>query len=222
MFTKFSRKDYNYKLIILLLIAVIFGTIVIDSADSSFTFNRIWGAVLAIALMFFISVINYDFICKFYTILFVINIIILILVLLFGVEVNNATRWIMIGGAGSIQFQPSEFSKIIMIIFVATLLDKFDASNKINSFPCIGLFALSVGSTLLLIVLEPDLSTTICLTLVMVTMIYLAGLSYKIIGIALLIFIPLVGSFLWYIQRPDQKLLRGHQVNRILQFLYIY
>ncbi len=68
--------------------------------------------------------------------------------------------------------------------------------------------------------MEPDLSTTICLTLVMLVMLYVAGLSYKIIGIALLILIPLAGSFLWYIQLPDQKLLQPYQVARILQFIY--
>lgn len=220
MFTKFSRKDYNFKLVILLLIAIIFGTVVIDSADSSFTTKRIVGAVVGLILMFFVSFINYEFVCKFYVILYGINIVMLILVLLFGVEVNNATRWIMIGGAGGVQFQPSEFTKIFMIIFIATLLDKYDQRNSINSFRSILVFIVTVGATLLLIVSEPDLSTTVCLTLVLITMLYLAGLSYKIIGIGILILIPLVGSFLWYIQQPNQVLLHDYQVNRIMQFIF--
>ena len=220
MFTKFSRKDYNFKLIILLFIATIFGTVVIDSADSSFTSKRIFGVVVGFIIMIFVSFVNYDFICKFYIALYGINVIILLLVLLLGVEVNGATRWILVGGAGGIQFQPSESTKIIMIVFVATLLDKFKHDDKINTVKCIGLFALSVGFTLLLIASEPDLSTTICVTLVMVTMLYLSGLSYKIIGIALLVLIPLVGSFLWYIHLPNQSLLKGYQLRRILQFIY--
>ena len=192
MFTKFSRKDYNFTLLVLLIVAIVFGTVVINSADSSFTTKRIVGAVAGFILMIFISFVNYEFICKFYGLLYGINVIILLLVLLVGVEVNNATRWIMVGGAGGIQFQPSEFSKIIMIVFVAVLLDKFKGHNQLNTIHCIGMFLLTVGITLLLIVSEPDLSTTICLTLVMVSMFYVAGLSYKIIGIILLICIPLI------------------------------
>ncbi|MGN0436505.1 MAG: FtsW/RodA/SpoVE family cell cycle protein, partial [Wujia sp.] len=82
------------------------------------------------------------------------------------------------------------------------------------------LYIAFIGITLLLIVSEPDLSTTICLTLVLFTMLYVAGLSYKIIAFALLILIPLAGSFLWYIQKPDQVLLKDYQVARILQFIY--
>ncbi|MBE5945142.1 MAG: rod shape-determining protein RodA [Lachnospiraceae bacterium] len=220
MFTKFNRKDYNFKLVILLLISIIVGTVVIDSADSSFTQKRIVGVVVGLIMMFFISIINYEFICKFYIVLYGANIVLLLLVLLVGKEVNNATRWIMVGGDGGIQFQPSEFSKILMIIFIAVLLDKFSTNNQINTFKCLLFYAISIGFTLLLIVSEPDLSTTICLTLVLLTMLYVAGLSYKIIGIALLIFLPLVGSFLWYIQQPNQKLLQDYQVARILQFIF--
>ncbi len=220
MFTKFNLKDYNFKLVILLLITSVFGTVVINSADSSFTVKRIVGLIAGLAIMTFISFVNYDFICKFYTILYGINIIILLLVMVAGVEVNNAKRWILVGGSGGIQFQPSEFSKIIMIVFVATLLDKYKQKDKINTFKCLFHFALVVGITLMLIVIEPDLSTTICLTLVMLTMLYITGLSYKIIAIALLIAIPLIGSFLWYIQRPGQILLHEYQVSRILQFIY--
>ncbi len=220
MFTKFSLKDYNFKLLFLVITAISIGIVVINSADSSFTVRQLIGAVVGLFVMLFVSTINYDFICKFSTIIYIINIIILLMVLLFGVTVNYAKRWIVLGGAGGIQFQPSEFSKIFMIIFTATFLGKYKDEDNINSFKCLFTFAMACGLSLLLIVLEPDLSTTICLTLVLITLLYVSGLSYKIIGIALLIFIPLGGSFLWYIQLPDQALLQDYQVARILQFIY--
>lgn len=220
MFTKFSLRDYNFKLLALVIIAVITGIIVINSADSSFTSRQIIGAVVGIIAMIFISIINYDFVCRFYMVFYIVNLVLLALVPLIGVNVNNATRWINIGGSGGVQFQPSEFSKQFMIIFTAVLLAKFKDDNKINTFKCIAMFALYSGLSLLLIVIEPDLSTTVCLTLVLVVMLYVAGLSYKIIGLVLLIFVPLAGSFLWYIQRPDQVLLKDYQVARIMQFIY--
>lgn len=220
MFTKFNLRDYNFRLLALIVIAVMTGIIVIDSADDSFTSRQIIGAVMGLIAMLFISVVNYDFVCKFYSIFYIVNLVLLVLVLLVGVEVNNAKRWINIGGEGGVQFQPSEFAKQFMIIFIATFLAKCKDDGKINSFRCIAFFALYSGLCLLLIVIEPDLSTTICLTLVLLTMLYVAGLSYKIIGLALLILVPLGGSFLWYIQRPNQILLKDYQVARIMQFIY--
>ncbi len=220
MFTKFNLKDYNFRLLALIVIAVVTGIIVINSANDSFTGRQIIGAVIGLAAMLFISVVNYDFVCKFYSIFYIVNLALLVLVLLVGVNVNNARRWINIGGDGGIQFQPSEFSKQFMIIFMAAFLAKYKDKGKINSFKCIAFFALYSGLCLLLIVTEPDLSTTICLMLVLLTMMYVSGLSYKIIGLALLILVPLAGSFLWYIQRPDQILLKDYQVGRIMQFIY--
>lgn len=220
MFTRFNLKDYNYKLFIMVCLAMICGIIMINSADNSYTVKQTIGVIVGILIMIFVSCVNYDFICRFYTIFFIINAIILILVPIAGVEVNNAKRWILIGGSGGVQFQPSEFSKILMILFTATFLSKLKEQKKINTFQGLALFAGLIGFSLLLIVIEPDLSTTICLALILVTMLYLAGLSYKIIGIALLILVPLAGSFLWYIQQPGQVLLRDYQVRRILQFIY--
>ena len=220
MFKKFSLKDYNFKLLILVIIAVIFGTVLINSADSSFTMRQIIGGTFAIFVMVFVSFINYDFICKFYTMVYAGVLAILALVLLFGVEVNSAKRWINVGGENGVQFQPSEFAKLGMIVFTGVLLAKFKDDDKLNSFRSLSMFAITSGICLLFIVLEPDLSTTVCLTLVLVTMLYVAGLSYRILGLAVLIFVPIAGSFLWYIQRPDQFLLKDYQVARILQFIY--
>lgn len=219
MFTKFNLKNYNFTLLILVLIAETIGIIVINSAESSFTFKQILGAALGLGIMIFLSLVNYEFICKFYITIYIINALFLLSVLLFGVNVNNATRWILIGGANGIQFQPSEFAKIFMIIFASTILGKHMDLKKINTFKFLSLFALSVGGCLILIVSEPDLSTTLCLTLVLLTMLYVSGLSYKLIGIALIIIIPLSNRFIWYIQKPNQKLLRDYQARRILQFI---
>lgn len=215
MFTKFNRKDYNFKLLFIVLMAITMGTIVIYSANSTYLSRQIVGIVLSLTIMIFVSLIDYNFICKFYRVLYIINAVLLMLVLVFGVTVNNARRWIVILGT---QFQPSELSKIFMIICVAAYLHK--NKSDINTFKCIAGYAILCAIPLFLILSEPDLSTTLCLALILVTLIYVSGLSYKVIGIILLIFIPLAGSFLWYIRKPDQKLLKPYQANRILQFVY--
>lgn len=220
MFTKFSLRDYNFKLFFTVVITIVIGIVCINSADSSFTVRQVIGAVMAVGIMAFVSAVDYEFICKLYMAIYGLNAALLLSVLLFGVEVNSATRWINIGGEGGVQFQPSEFSKIMMIVCYSTLLAKLRRDNELNTVSGLGKMAVTAALPLGLIVLEPDLSTTLCLTFVLLTLIYLAGISYKLIAIALLVFVPVAGSFIWYIQRPDQILLKDYQVGRILQFIY--
>lgn len=220
MLTKFSLRDYNFKLLFLVIAAICFGCVMINSVEASLTSRQIMGGLMGLAIMLVLSIIDYNFICKFYLVYYVLNVIMLLSVLLFGVEVNNATRWINVGGENGVQFQPSEFSKILMILFISTLLSKYKEKERINTVRCILFFLITCGISLMLIVSEPDLSTTICISLVLVTLLYVSGLSYKLIGIGLLILIPVAGSFLWYIQLPNQVLLKDYQVGRIMQFIY--
>jgi rod shape determining protein RodA len=221
MFTRFNPKRYNFPLLITVIIAIGIGCVMVNSADSSYTQRQLIGAVVGIVLMIFVSFIDYGFICRFYVPLYIINLVLLALVLFMGVNVNNATRWLVIGGDNGVQFQPSELSKLIVIICAATFLDKYKKRNKINSFKCLALFALLTALTLFLISQEPDLSTTLCHMFILVTILYVSGLSYKLIIIALLILVPLSGSFLWYIQQPGDKILiKQYQINRILPFIY--
>ena len=217
MFKKIKFKSYNYLLLLLVMAVMTASVPIIKSVDDWYASRQIIGVILAAVIMLIIALFDYHFICKFYIIFYFINIGLLLAVLMFGDSENNATRWFTMAG---ITFQPSELTKIFMIIFMATLLSHAKEKEKLSNFSTLVKFAVTLGAPILLIFMQPDLSTSICIILVMITMYYLAGLSYKTIGIILLIFIPLVSGFIWYIQRPDQKLLYEHQVNRIMSFIY--
>ena len=134
----------------------------------------------------------------------------------FGKTVNNAKRWYGIGDFMTIQ--PSEFTKLFMIICMAVLLTKL--KDKLNTWKSLLLIAVFCAPPLLLIKKQPDLSTTVDIFLIMVAMVYVTGLSYKLIGIVALILVPLSSVFFWYIQQPGQKLLNDYQLGRILAFRY--
>ena len=80
-------------------------------------------------------------------------------------------------------------------------------------------YAILSAIPLALIIVEPNLSTTICTALVICLMIYIGGLSYKFIGTVLLILVPVAIIFLSIVVQPDQKLLKDYQQKRILAFL---
>ena len=89
-------------------------------------------AIIGIALMLFISKIDYRFYKKYYWFVYAVSVLVLLLVLIpkLGIEVNGATRWIGIPGIG--QFQPSEITKIGLIIFYAGYLS--DHKSELKDF----------------------------------------------------------------------------------------
>ena len=216
MLQKYHLRNYNFKLLILVLAATIMGTLMINSADSSYLNKQIIGLVICLFGMITLSLIDYKFVSKFHSILYFINIILLLCVILFGTSANGAQRWL--GSENFVTVQPSEFTKIIMIICAAHFLA--DHKETINTFKTLIEYAILCAIPLILIVAQPDLSTTIDIFFILFMMLFVAGLSYKIIGITFLCTIPLAGSFLWYIKQPNPLFFKDYQVQRILAFLY--
>ena len=80
-------------------------------------------------------------------------------------------------------------------------------------------YAILAGLPLALIIMEPNLSTTICTAVVICFLIYIAGLSYRFIGTVLIILIPTAIIFLSIVVQPNQPFLKDYQQERILSFL---
>lgn len=218
---KYDFKNYNLLLVLVILVIACFGALMIYSAsNSSESMNncmkQLIGVGFSFLLMIGISLIDYNFILKFYWLIYVVNFGILALTKVIGTDLNtNAVRWIKI--TDSISLQPSEFAKIFMILFLAKFLTV--NREKISSFKFLGILAIILGLPIYLIYDQPDLSTTLLIFVVMVTMIYCAGLRYKNIAIILLCIVPILITGIIYIQSPDQVLLEKYQVNRIMAFI---
>ncbi len=117
------------------------------------------------------------------------------------------------------QFQPSEFTKLLLILFTVKLLCMY--KDKINDWRFLTILAILLAIPLAFILKQPNLSTTLLTFLILFTVIFCAGLSYKIIGIALLIIVPVVSGFMIYISNPDNKVffIQDYQRTRIMAFL---
>ena len=120
---KYQFKNYNWVLISAVLILSGMGVMFINSADSSYTSKQLIGLIFCAGIMLLLSVVNFNFVCGFSRILYLINIVLLVLVKLVGVKVNGAQRWINLGFT---RLQPSELTKIIMIIFVAVYIQEHE------------------------------------------------------------------------------------------------
>lgn len=214
-FTKpYHLKDYKFSLVLLVLALSVIGVLVVGSAKASLQGKQIFGVVIGIIAMVVVSLIDYMWIQNFYWLIYLFTVLVLGAVLLFGTNVNGATRWIDLGFT---TFQPSELAKILLILFFSKFI--MEHEEDINDKFTLLKYAILAGIPLALILVEPNLSTTICTALLICLMIYVGGLSYKFIVSVLLILIPVAAIFLSIVVQPDQKILKDYQQKRILAFI---
>lgn len=213
MLRQYRLKNYNFKLILFVVALSFIGYFAIGSAKESVQQRQLYGIIIGIILMILVSLINYSAYYYIRWILYILNIILLILVLVAGHEVNGSKRWINIG----FQFQPSELAKILLILFFAQFIMK--NKNNLNTISTIILSLLLLSAPLLLIYKEPDLSTTIMVVVSFAVMLFVGGLSYKIVLTILGISIPSGVLFFSIILQDDRKILEDYQIIRILAWL---
>ncbi|MBQ7603152.1 MAG: putative lipid II flippase FtsW [Clostridia bacterium] len=184
--TKFFDKN---SIIIALLTIVLctFGILMVYSAScynaehnfgtsTYFVTKQLIGFGLGIVAMFVLSRVDYHFLSKMYIPALIVGILLLIVVLIPGVGISSygARRWI---GFGPLSFQASEISKFCFIIFCAGYMTKYKdrMTTFVGTLPilCSGLVMC------LLIMLEPNMSITICFGVVMVVMLLIGGMRIK-------------------------------------------
>lgn len=215
MIKQYKLRFYNFRLVFFLLAISLFGIQLVGTAAADLRTKQLFGVILGVAVMLVLSLMDYSWIMNFQWIMYFGNIVMLVGVRLFGDSANGAARWIDLG---FIRFQPTELSKIIIIVFFAKFF--MDHEEKLNSFRVIVESAILLLIPLILIYNQPDMKNTITVAILFCVLIYVAGLSYKIIGGAILIAIPLIIVFLSIVIQPDQKLIKDYQRNRIMSFLY--
>lgn len=215
MIKQYRLRDYNFRLVIFLIGLTFTGVLLVGSAEPALRNKQFFGMMLGAAIMLIVSLMDFSWILNFYWILYGCNIILLLSVWIFGTESNGASRWLRIGG---FQFQPTELSKILIVMFFARFF--MEHEENLNTLRTLVQTAILAAIPLMLIFSQPDLKNTITVVILICIMLYLAGLSYKIIGGAILIIVPLVVVFLFIVVQPNQKLIKDYQRDRIMTFLH--
>ena len=213
---KYRIWDYDFKLIAMVVVLTIVGIMAIGSAEPSNQKKQIAGMVLGIVMMIFISILDYSVITMFYPVYYVLNLVLLSLVFTgLSHTVKGATRWINLFG---IQFQPSEASKILLILFFSQFIMKYKDRVKKLSFVFICLLLLA--PPLLLVFSQPDLSTTIMLTLIVATILFTAGINWKLVATVLVVTVPTALLVIFDALSDNSFILKDYQRRRILAWLH--
>lgn len=200
---------------------VLFGALMVFSASavlasdnyhSSYYFlwrQLVW-AVVGIAAVVVMMQIDYRRLASPMIVFPALALQFILLVAVFFVDrSHNTHRWFHLGPAS---FQPSELAKIVLTMFLAFFLDL--RKGQVNDCKhTLTPIALIVGVMAMLVLAEPDLGTTLALGLVVVAMLYSAGLNLRYFGLAGLITLP---GLYWMIFHST------YRHNRLLAFLDPY
>ena len=215
MLKQYKLRNYHFQLVISILVLNIIGILIIGSAKHSVQKMQILGCIIGMVAMVIVSLMDYSFILRF-TWLYYIGIIVLLGLVMTGIgdSAGGAQRWIDFGG---FRFQPSELAKIVLILFFARFFSKH--AENLNTVKTIGLSFVLIGIPLLLIVKQPDTSTSIAIALIFISLLFIAGLSYKIVLTVLGICIPTGLIGITVILRMAQSS-ANYRFGRIMAWLY--
>lgn len=197
---------------------VLFGVVMVYSASYYFarrTYNnqyfylikQLIGFILGFFFLNVLRNIDYNKLKKFGLISVIVSAILLILVFIPGLGVENygARRWINLPG---FTLQPSEIAKFSFVLFASQYLSK--NYKEIKNFK--NLLPILIAGTIfcLLIILEPNMSITMCVGLIMLFMLFVGGISFKHF---LLFCIPII------ILVPILIIIEPYRLDRLLAFI---
>jgi rod shape determining protein RodA len=139
--------------------------------------------------------------------LYVVNVGLLVMTLAIGSGVGNSARWVEIG---PLTFQFSELAKILMIIVLATYLG--NREGRLDSLGAILGACLLMVPPLILVMMQPDLGTSLVLASILAGMLFMSGASLRWLlagALGVVAAVPIAWNYV----------LRDYQQNRILSFL---
>ena len=213
-----NHKKRNFLLVTLVLFLCIFGMVMIYSASSyssdilygdSFHFvkKQLFGFALGVVLFIIAKNFDYHRFLKLRWWVFGLSIVLLILVFVpfIGISANGARRWI---GFAGLNLQSSEVAKFGFVIFASCYMSR--NYLKMKSFKGILPVLLAGGCVCLLVILEPNMSVTMCIGIVMIIMLIIGGMSWKHFAILAVPAIALVVMLI---------LVEPYRLDRLMAFI---
>lgn len=214
---KVLQRKNNIIIICCVVFLSVFGCVMVYSASkyaATVQYNnpffylkkQIIGAVIGLIGLIVCSFVNHKIYKKFYWLFYIVGLVFLCLVFVPGLGKTSygATRWI---GFGSFTMQPSEVAKFCLVFFLAGFLSDEDKLSKFNN---IIICLLSGGVYCLLIMLEPNMSITMCVALTLMFMLFIGGMRLKVFGAMV---VPAISLAVLLI------LIEPYRLNRIVAFI---
>jgi rod shape determining protein RodA len=217
-------KNLDFTLLVVVGLLVVIGLLMVFSATRSnnvltqghpykFVLKQLLAVVLGFILAFSLLFFDYRISDRMSQFLYICNILLLVLVLTpLGIVRNGARSWLF-GGL----FQPSEFSKIVMIVTLGKYLAE---KESLNSFYNFFIPFIHMAVPLFLILLEPDLGTALVFIFIFFTMLYIAGApGWKILTILFIGVMGITTMFVAHRYLNTPLLIKPYQIARLTSFI---
>ncbi|MBR4725794.1 MAG: FtsW/RodA/SpoVE family cell cycle protein [Lachnospiraceae bacterium] len=232
-------KRYDFKSFSFMLFAIVYVLgftgiyliSILQDADERMYQKQIAAYAVGLVVILLVSIIDYHFIGKYFIVLYLISLGLLLICRfsntypIYGWAHYDARRWIKIGGDPSLgkdnpgfEFMPSEITKVAMIIFTAKFFDL--CYKKIKKIWVMLLSIVFMAIPTFLILTQTDLSTSVVLVATFAVMLFASEIPLKFILPFVIVGVPLAGGLFWYVQQPDQVLLKWYQQQRILAAIH--
>jgi rod shape-determining protein rodA1 len=209
----FWRLDFI--LILFTLILSTIGVLAITSSNESLRNKQIIGIVVSLVIMFLFSMIDYHRLIDLYWFGYIASLALLMIVILKGHDSHGASRWIQIGG---FTFQPSEITKIMLILFFAKFIMKY--RDRIRSISFVMLCVLLLAPPVFLVLKQPDLSTSIMLLVIFTSILFVGGMDRRLLTTVMMVVVPLSILVIVSASWKNSPFLKLYQQKRILSWLH--
>ena len=200
-------KSIEWGIVICTVILLAIGLTALLSATQNSDYEEFKKQIMWIAISVPVTIaiifIDYELLAKISPFIYGITIILLIAVL-FTEPINGATSWFNIG---PFSFQPAEFAKITVIMFLSTIMVRVQQRSKdeINRFLKLTMILGTVAIPTILIILQPDYGTAVAFLVALIFMLYVAGIDKKYIIVSALIAVILIPVAYFFILPEHAK-----------------
>jgi rod shape determining protein RodA len=214
-----SFRDFDWVLLAFVLLICTLGVLEIYSTTQGTKFagahvKQIYWILAGLALMFAVSLFNYQILLDNASWLYGASILALLAVALFGKKYLGARRWILLPGGQ--HFQPSEWVKLVLIIGLAKYFaEENDEGASLSDVAKAGVIA---AIPMLLVLKQPDLGTALTYVPVALMALFLGGIQFRH-GAVILVVAGLLAPALW-VYGPQLHLVKQYQKDRLTNFLH--
>ena len=200
-------KNFEWGILICTIILLAIGLVALFSATQNSDYDefkkQIMWIGISIPVIVVVILVDYEILAKISPVIYGLSLISLVAVL-FTEPINGATSWFNIG---PFSFQPAEFAKIAVVLFMANVIVKLQQKGRdeINRFWKLGIILATVAVPTLLIIKQPDYGTALAFLVALIFMLYVAGINKKYIITAVLLVVILVPLAYFFILPEHAK-----------------
>ena len=211
----YSLQRLDFVLILCTLILSAIGVMAITSSNEALRNKQILGIAVSFGIMLVFSILDYHRLIDLYWLGYILSLALLMVVIIRGHDSHGASRWIQIGG---FTFQPSEITKIMLILFFAKFIMKY--RDRIRSIPFVMLCVLILVPPVFLVLKQPDLSTSIMLLVIFASILFVGGIDRKLVTTVMMVVVPLSVLVIVSASWKNSPFLKLYQQKRILSWLH--